>query len=234
MRKKRYGEIVRDLKRIKKRGYIRTHRSGNTGVGKTLEDLLGIQENNISGPNSYQTELKSRRSDSNAMLTLFTKSLMPKGINKVMIQKFGYGSRNKKTLHSVVNAVTRNTIHGRKGFKLNIIGSRINISCSGIETPHWDKIDLRNAFNRKYPKNLLYVKADSRGHNTREEFHYNEAWLMSGFNSKRFIRLLKEGQIYVEIRIGMNQDGTLHDHNPAFRIPLSRFELLFMEKKKVL
>ncbi len=42
-----YSEFVEKLKEIKNRGYIRTHRSGNTGIGKTLEDLLGIEENNI-------------------------------------------------------------------------------------------------------------------------------------------------------------------------------------------
>jgi len=31
-------------------GFIKTHRTGYTGIGKTLEDLLGIIENNISGP----------------------------------------------------------------------------------------------------------------------------------------------------------------------------------------
>ena len=33
--------------------WIVTHRNGSTGVGKTLEDLLEIKENNIDGPD-YQ------------------------------------------------------------------------------------------------------------------------------------------------------------------------------------
>lgn len=35
------------LKAIKKKGYISSHRSGDTGVGKTLEDELGIEENSV-------------------------------------------------------------------------------------------------------------------------------------------------------------------------------------------
>ena len=35
---------------IKERGYIKSHRKGNTGVGHTLEQELGLTENCISGP----------------------------------------------------------------------------------------------------------------------------------------------------------------------------------------
>ena len=42
-----YDEVVKKLREIKEMGYIKTHRAGDTGIGKTLEDLLGIKENNI-------------------------------------------------------------------------------------------------------------------------------------------------------------------------------------------
>lgn len=40
-----YRKLVARLKEIKKMGYIKTNRAGNTGIGKTLEDLLEITEN---------------------------------------------------------------------------------------------------------------------------------------------------------------------------------------------
>ena len=40
---KSYKELVEKLKKIKERGWIKTHRQGNTGIGKTLEDILGIK-----------------------------------------------------------------------------------------------------------------------------------------------------------------------------------------------
>ena len=55
---KRYEQLVEELKEIRERGYVKTHRSHNTGIGKTLEDLLGIKENNFI-PNGDSTELKS-------------------------------------------------------------------------------------------------------------------------------------------------------------------------------
>ena len=47
---KSYGQILKALKEAKKLGYTKTHRKGPTGIGKTIEDLLGIPENNIPGP----------------------------------------------------------------------------------------------------------------------------------------------------------------------------------------
>ena len=47
---KTFDELVEGIKELKEHGFVKTHRSGNTGIGKTLEDLLGIEENNITGP----------------------------------------------------------------------------------------------------------------------------------------------------------------------------------------
>ena len=68
---KTFDELVDGIKELKKRGFIKTHRSGNTGIGKTLEDELGIEENNFPGPDGITTELKAARKNSKSMLTLF-------------------------------------------------------------------------------------------------------------------------------------------------------------------
>lgn len=40
-------EFIARFKQIKNMGWVKTHRNGQTGIGKTLEDLLEIEENNI-------------------------------------------------------------------------------------------------------------------------------------------------------------------------------------------
>ena len=47
---KTFDELVEGIKELKERGFVKTHRSNDTGIGKTLEDLLGIKENNFAGP----------------------------------------------------------------------------------------------------------------------------------------------------------------------------------------
>ena len=36
-----------EMERIRDKGFIQSHRSGDTGIGKTLEDELGIEENSV-------------------------------------------------------------------------------------------------------------------------------------------------------------------------------------------
>jgi hypothetical protein len=45
----------------------------NIGIGKTLEDLIKRQDNNLSLPDLDGLEIKSQRLNSNSLVTLFTK-----------------------------------------------------------------------------------------------------------------------------------------------------------------
>ncbi len=232
-----YDELIRRLREIEEMGYIRTHRAGNTGVGKTLEDLLGIKENNIPGPNSAMIELKSARKNAKSMLTLFTKSPLPEKANSVLLEKFGYKSalgNERKELHTTVNALDFNTIKGKKGFKIDIQEDRINlITADGEIVGYWDRETLRNSFERKLPK-VLYVKAEARGKGSNEEFWFNEAWLLSGFDFDNFVSLLKEGVILVDIRIGQYPDGRPHDHGTGFRVLPDKLDLCFKHRERIL
>src|SRR6056297_990225 len=68
-----FEDFVRRLREIKQMGYVETHRKGNTGIGKTLEDLLGIEENNLAETDAVGVELKAMRNGSDSLTTLFTK-----------------------------------------------------------------------------------------------------------------------------------------------------------------
>ncbi len=234
---KGYSSILKKLKEIKKRGYIKTHRAGNTGIGKTLEDILGIEENNIPGPNARMIELKSARKNASSMLTLFTKSPLPPKANSILLEKFGYESRrgnHRKELHTTVSAREFNTLKGRPGFKIVIEEERLNLVTANNEiVGYWDKDTLKKSFERKMPK-LLYVKADSRGSGSDEEFWFNEAYLLSGFDFENFVRLLKEGTILVDIRIGQYPDGRPHDHGTGFRVLPAKLDLCFEHREKIL
>ena len=220
---------------------MRTQRAGNTGVGKTLEDLLGIRENNFPGPDGAMVELKSTRKTATSMVSLFTKSPLPKSANTELVREYGYltpKSRNeRKMLHTTVSAVDYNTLRRKVGFKIDIGESRIELvvrdlhgeSLNDFERPpkgetedrkvmgYWDKETLKSAFEKKLPK-VLFVRADSRGSGDQEEFWYNEASLLSGFSFEGFLTLLRDGKILTDVRIGQYPDGRGHDHGTCFRV----------------
>jgi hypothetical protein len=232
-----YAELIEKLEEINEMGYIKTHRSGDTGIGKTLEDLLGIEENNIPGPNCAMIELKSARKNARSMLTLFTKSPLPRKANSELLQKYGYLSsrgNNRKELHTTMNAVSHNTLRGGVGFKIDIRNETINIITAQNESAgYWDKEGLRVSFERKLPT-LLYVKAETKGSGPNEEFWFNEVWLLSGFNYNNFLILLREKVILVDIRIGQYTDGRTHDHGTAFRVLPVKLDLCFENRERII
>ena len=234
---KEYYKIIKKLKIIKDKGYIKTHRSGNTGIGKTIEDLLDIQENNIPGPNASFIELKSARKKATSMLTLFTKSPLPRSANSLLLQKYGYKSAKgnlKKELHTTVNAVRFNKLKGKFGFKIRVSNNKIVlINKKKQKLGYWDKKTLQKAFEKKLPK-LFYIKAEARGKNSNEEFWFNEAWLLKSFDFNNFLKLLKKGVILVDIRIGQYPNSRTHDHGTAFRVIPGKLDLCFAHRKKVI
>jgi len=245
---KSYDELLEGLKKLKKRGFIESHRSDDTGIGKTLEDELGLPESNFDGPDGFLTELKSARKKSSSMLTLFTKSPLPRGINSKLRDEYGYPDEeftDKKSLHVTINAVEFNNIKGKKGFKLVEKEDRIEImpfyppkKIKDMPTAYWLKDTLRKRIAKKYEHQLLYVKADSRKNGPKEEFHYTDAFILRGFDPESFFHKLKVGIFDVDIRLGYYHTGPNrgkpHDHGTGVRIQPSLLDECFSYQKKVL
>ena len=231
-----YEELIQRLKQLKRMGYIKTHRSGPTGIGKTLEDILGIRENNVPGPNAKLIELKSARKGSKSMITLITKAPSPRGANSRLLQRFGYkvSSRTGKVLHVTLNPPNSWTcIKGKPVFKLNLRNDKIEIISMNDEVlAFWNEEILRKAFEKKFPA-LVYVKADCRGRGLNEEFWYNEAWLLKGFDFERLKDLIRKNIIRIDIRIGQYPNGRTHDHGTGFRVFEDKLDLCFKERKVI-
>ena len=196
---KTYDELLEGLKELKKRGFVKTHRAGDTGIGKTLEDMLGIDENNIAGPDGEDTELKSARKNSPSMLTLFTKAPLPRGINSKLRKEYGYPDkkfRSKLVLRTTINAIDFNKIKGKKGFMIISKENKIEIlpakKSPNMENPYWLKKDFENSIGEKYKKSLLYVKANNRGSRESEEFHLTKRIYFMDLILKNFLIISKK------------------------------------------
>ena len=203
-------DFIREYRKIKEMGWIRTHRAGPTGVGKTLEDLLGIEENNHDAPDFGEYELK-----------------------------YGYSSsaydNEEKVLHSTLTAAHFVPI-ADTGHQLKIVCDAQKISIAselGTENVYWEREKLRKAFEKKYKNKFVYAKAQSRGTGADEEFYFEEAYEVSGFDYDAMIELLEQGRIYIDLRIGQYANGKTHDHGTGFRIREIDQPKLFKINRKV-
>lgn len=230
-------EFIERFTEIRNMGWITTHRAGRTGIGKTLEDLLGIVENNIQGPDFGDYELKSARKNSNSMLTLITKSPDTRSANSVLRLTYGYSSNaydnDEKVLHSTLNAVNFTPIANTGHYlKVTPVDDKIYIEDEeGLTDIYWSIDILKRQLDRKLGNRFLYVKADSRGVGANEQFLFESAYLVEGFSAEKIIDLLNAGSIYVDLRIGQyhggRNDGKTHDHGTGLRIKEKDQPLLF-------
>jgi hypothetical protein len=233
---KTLDEISKRLVQLKALGYVRTHRAGQTGIGKTLEDLLEIEENNLRVSNMTFAEIKSARKGSQSMLTLFTKAPLPQKANTKLLQRFGYvapQSQGRKVLHTTVWATGYNVLKGRQGFKIDVRREKLVLVCEGgEELGYWDESALRACFEEKL-HHLLYVLADYRGSGKEEEFWFNEAWFLSGFNFEAFMNAVNDGIVCIDTRIGQYPDGRTHDHGTGFRVFPDRLNECFTQRERL-
>ena len=121
-------ELLDKLKAIRDIGWIENRRAGNVGgIGNTLEDLLGITENNLPLPNSAEWELKTHRKGGGSLTTLFHTEPSPRAfkiVPSILLPYYGWkhdkaGTRYPSTemsFRQTINAVTRTD----RGFGLKI------------------------------------------------------------------------------------------------------------------
>lgn len=219
-------DIEKELKKISDMGYIQTMRKGDTGVGYTLETLLGLRETNKRGKQDFSyhgipTELKSQRSSTTSMMTLFT--LEPnKGMYKDrnMIEKYGYtDSKGRQGLK--VTLTTNKYVPQGLILKIDDENERIIISDEeGREPWFWFFQDIEIKIGR-----LVIVFADKIGSGMNEKFHYNEAYLLYKLQSEELYSLFEDRIFVVDLRMHLRKNNTVRNHGTAFRIKKLRENL---------
>ncbi|PIS29364.1 nciI [Candidatus Saganbacteria bacterium CG08_land_8_20_14_0_20_45_16] len=122
------AELIKKLKKIAKIGWIPNAREGNHGgIGNTLEDLLGIKENNLPIPNAAEWELKTQRAETTSLTTLFHTEPSPRAIRfvpQILLPLYGWKHAEAGKKYGKKEMSFRQTIHGHnpsdRGFMVKI------------------------------------------------------------------------------------------------------------------
>lgn len=229
-------EVKQKLREIGTMGYIPTRRPHDTGVGKTLEDFLGIKENNLKLPDIGEIELKAKRLDSGSMLTLATKAPKPRGTNRILFENYKYpDTEGFYNLHSTVYGSRYNP----QGFKITVKEDRLILENKRNIQAYWPISIFDDDLKSKSDK-ILVVFAETKGERkTKDErFHYIEAYLLSGLNEKKFREAIKADKLKIDIRIGLFRSGArkgkYHDHGTGLRISKTHFLELYDTYEKLI
>lgn len=244
-------KIIEAFYKVKALGWIKSHRSNNTGIGKTFEDCIGVIENNLNEPDLFGYEIKSHRDESESYVTLFTKSpsFPPKGANAYLKDRFGEfypNSTTLKKLHTSMFASRYNSYADKYSFRLihSREEKRIYIGVYRLEdkelldkSVYYTYSDIESALKDKL-HSLFFVKALRRNNSDgTESFNFTSAEIYEAPSLDTFLKMLDEGEIMYDIRMGAYSSGKNfgkpHDHGSGFRIKGENIIKLYSSIEKI-
>lgn len=219
--------FIKKFEQLKKKGFIKTHRSGPTGIGHTLEQELGMTENNIALPDIKGAELKAHRSNQNSMITLFTfnrKCWVMKPLDAV--KKYGSLDKDGRIGLYYTMSVKPNSA----GLFLDIEDTKISVRHrSGQLVVNWDLEKLAKRFEQKIPA-LILANAETEERDGIEYFKFKNARLLKGTSPDLLHEQFRLQNILVDLRL--HDKGTMaRNHGTGFRAYENKLIYLFEESK---
>lgn len=241
------------INQIMQLGWIDGHRPGNNGsVGNTLEDLLGIPENNLQLPDFGEWELKSRRNNTTSLLTLFHGEPEPRNrriVPRILLPQFGWSlihPGNDYPTDERSFRATLTTTFSDRGFivKIDRRAQKVSIhfNSNRVDTRHASWLQTINNSrglndftdppywtfefleNKLHTKlhNLVFVGAETRTHSGVEQLRYTNISVFVQPTLERLLTLLANGNLYIDF-----DARTGHNHGTKFRINPQYLSQLF-------
>lgn len=221
------NEFVEAFTRLKDKGWVQSKRRGPTGIGHTLEKLLGLPENNIASPDLGEIELKAHRINSSSLITLFTfnrKVWKMKPLDA--IKKHGTPDKNERLgLYFTMSRTPNST-----GLFLHIEIESVSVRhISGQIIAEWQLQTLAERFIKKIPV-LILVSAFSEMRGDIEWFKFDRAQLLMGTSASIIRSQILSGNILVDLRLH-DKITSARNHGTGFRAREDKLPLLFKTVK---
>jgi hypothetical protein len=216
-------EFIKAFAKIKSQGWVKSERHGSTGIGQTLEKLLGISENNIASPDLGEIELKAHRINSSSMITLFTFNRRVWKMKPLdAIKKYGSPDENGRL--GIYYTMSKNP--NSKGVYLQIKDDIVSVQhISGEVIAEWHIDALVERFMNKIPA-MIYVNAQSKIEENKEWFKFETAKLLSSTSERVIREQINQGNILLDLRLHQKTTSA-RNHGTAFRVYEEKLPLLF-------
>ena len=236
-------KLVEEFKRISNKGWIKSSSYSHGAVGNVFERELGKKADVLYFPDYYGIEIKCTTRYSKYPLYLFTVAFdgptFPE-INR-LINKYGRPDKNfseKLVLFASVKCNRKTIINGKYKFRLDIDDEEERMFLCVYDLN--DKLLERKSFvyiNSLYNhlclklNKLAIVKVFKKNTENYNSFRYYYIAIYKLISFKKFLDLLQNGYINVDIIARMNKSGVdvgrYRNKNLVFSINKKNIDLLF-------
>lgn len=215
----------KEFAELKSKGWVKSERRGPTGIGHTLEKLIGLPENNIASPDLGEIELKSHRINSHSMITLFTFNRKAWKMSPLeAIRKYGTPDVNGRLgLYFTMSRTPNST-----GLFLHVEDETISVRhISGEIVAEWQLQALAERFMEKLPAVIL-VSAFSEMRGDDEWFKFDRAQLLTGTSADILRNQILTGNALVDLRLH-EKVTSARNHGTGFRAHEGKLPSLFQK-----
>ena len=216
---------------IESRGFVNTLRPGSTGIGYTLETLLNIEENNSPAGDFLGMEVKAYRDnetqfDDHEKMNLFLKepTWLDDYSSAERIRAYGYVDDEGR--HAWYQSVTSTPNKAGLALRVDRDDSQVTFMRRGQPIAVWNFDVLRNRLNEKHSE-AVFVAAETKGKGMDEQFHFRTVTYCAAPSLERFLQLIEEGDVIVELRMHVKETGIARNHGTAFRVRKHRLKDLY-------
>ena len=227
--------LLAKIKEVNKKGWIKTLRKGDTGVGYTLETELGIRANSNQKPDFHGIEIKAFRKRSiGKLVTLFSQVPNWKKSNtnrSEVLNEYGYLDENERfNLYCSVFGHEKNTLNWK--LEVDRINKQINIFNNDKIVTFWDFEKIEERILKKHDQ-TFFVYSDTKIENGKEYFLYNKILITQKASLENFLKLIENGKVCMDFVMHRKKNGTTRDHGFLWRIRSNFIPDLFEKQKTV-
>lgn len=224
-------ELLNKLKAIAQQGYIKSLVNSDTGIGRTIEFLLGIHMNCSKTPDYKGIELKSFRNDKNNRKGLFGKTPnweLSKFKSRVeILDNFGYWEEGIFRLYNTIRGTGRNA----QGLMLRVDYEKEWLIENSDKTTIgdflvWEMDVLKKALKEKH-KETFWITAESKKIDDNEHFLFKSVEHTKNPMSEQFGLLIEMGAITLDYPIKRLPNGSVEDNGCNFKLKSNCLNLLF-------
>lgn len=224
-------ELLDKLQILSKQGALKSIRSGDTGIGMTIEQALGISANSSPYPDYKGIELKSARlNKASNRSTLFAQvpdwSISRLKSSKEIVDKYGYQRGNDLKLYCTLSANKYNP--QGLGFDIDFNNDILHeVHDQDGNVASWLGQTLRNKLLEKH-RETFWIKADTNTIEGDEYFSLKSVTHTKNPLTSQFL-LLMEQQIITMDHLIKRKDttGKTTEKGPLFKINPRHLNLLF-------
>ncbi|MDR3227285.1 MAG: MvaI/BcnI family restriction endonuclease [Prevotellaceae bacterium] len=245
--------LISEFKKIAQMGWIENARKGNAGgIGNTLEDLLGIEENNLPIPNAAEWELKAQRLNTSSLTTLFHTEPSPRAVKfvpQLLLPCYGWKHQEAGIKYPETEMSFRQTFggnHTNRGFSLKIDreNKKVIVSFDYKKVSEANKewlqqvqknIGLKELNPQPYwgfddlaskagtkLLNCFYVQAEVKKEDGKEFYKYSKVLMLQKFSFEKFLQEIENDNILADF-----DARTGHNHGTKFRLRQNCFSNLY-------